>query len=113
MILTNLYDRNNVFDNGPYFFNSAGLYLRYWVERFNPDKESFTYAPVWIWLYLLPHEYWDAVTIQAIGNVLGTFIHASEITRIGSYTSYARFYIYMNISKALPSSIYLTHEDLD
>ena len=29
-------------DEGPYFFNSASLYLREWVERFNPDKEDFS-----------------------------------------------------------------------
>jgi len=35
-------DRNRVMDEGPYFFNSASLYLREWVERFNPDKEDFS-----------------------------------------------------------------------
>lgn len=33
-------DRNRIMDQGPYFFNSAGLYLRAWVEMFNPDKED-------------------------------------------------------------------------
>ena len=46
-------------DEGPYFFNFAGLYLWDWVERFNPDKEDFNWAPVWIRMYSLPLEYWD------------------------------------------------------
>lgn len=37
-----LEDRNQVLDGGPYFFNAASLYLRDWVERFNPDKEDFS-----------------------------------------------------------------------
>ena len=41
-----LEDKKRIFDGGPYFFNSAGLYLREWVERFHPDKEDFNWAPV-------------------------------------------------------------------
>lgn len=41
-------------DGGPYLFNFIGLYLHNEVERFNPDKEDFTWAPVWIKLYSLP-----------------------------------------------------------
>lgn len=33
-------DRKRVLDGGPYFFNAASLYLRDWIERFNPDKED-------------------------------------------------------------------------
>lgn len=51
-----LEDRNRILDGGPYFFNFAGLYLKGWVERFNPDKEDLNYAPVWIRLYSLPWE---------------------------------------------------------
>jgi len=32
-----LEDRFHIFEGGLYFFNSAGLYLRDWIERFNPD----------------------------------------------------------------------------
>lgn len=41
-----LEDRNRVMDGGPYFFNAASPYLRDWVERFNPDKEDLSWAPV-------------------------------------------------------------------
>lgn len=56
---TDIEDRNRVFGNGPYIFNSAGLYLRFWMEKFNPDTEDFTRPPLWIRLYSLPQEYWD------------------------------------------------------
>jgi hypothetical protein len=54
IIFTWLDDRDKIMEGGPYFFNSVGLYLRNWTERFNPDKEDFTWAPVWIQLYSLP-----------------------------------------------------------
>jgi len=50
-------DQNRVLDRGPYFFNVASPYLRDWIERFNPDKEDLSLAPVWICLYSLPLEY--------------------------------------------------------
>jgi hypothetical protein len=42
---------------GSYFFNSAGLYMRQWVEHFNPDKEHFSWASTWIHLYSIPQNY--------------------------------------------------------
>ena len=52
-------DRNRILDDDPHFFNAVGLYLRDWIERFNLDKEDFSWAPVWIRMYSLPLKYWD------------------------------------------------------
>jgi hypothetical protein len=41
IIFHNLEDRNRIFDGGPYFYNSAGLFLRFWTEKFSPEKEDF------------------------------------------------------------------------
>jgi len=48
-----LEDRNRVLDGRPYLFNAVGLYLRGWIELFNPDKEYMSWAPVWLRLYSL------------------------------------------------------------
>jgi len=111
IIFFNVEDRNRVFEGGPYFFNSAGLYLRYWKEKFNPDKEDLTVAPVWVRLYSLPSEYWLPEILEDIGNTLGNFVKVSEQTKLSRYTSYARICVYMNISKDLPEAINLSWED--
>jgi hypothetical protein len=113
IILYNLEDKDRIFENGPYFFNSAGLFLRFWTERFNPDKEDFTMAPVWIRLYSLPQEFWLEEILMGIGNTLGHYVKASEATRHRKYTSYARICVYMNISKALPGAVTLEYQDED
>jgi hypothetical protein len=113
IILYNLEDKDRIFENGPYFFNSAGLFLRFWTERFSPDKEDFTMAPVWIRLYSLPQEFWLEEILMGIGNTLGQYVRASEATRQRKYTSYARICVYMNISKALPGSVTLEYQDED
>jgi hypothetical protein len=54
IIFHNLEDRNRIFNRGPYLYNSAGLFLRFWIEKFSPKKEDFAHASVWIRLYSLP-----------------------------------------------------------
>jgi hypothetical protein len=113
IILHNLEDCNHIFDGGPYFFNSAGLFLRFWTERFNPEKEDFAHAPVWIRLYSLPQEFWLEEVLAGIGNTIGIYVKSSEATKQRRYTSYARLCVYLNIEKPLPSTITLKYQDED
>jgi hypothetical protein len=45
-IFTNLEDRDRVFEEGPYFHASAGLYMQPWKENFSLEKETFKKVPV-------------------------------------------------------------------
>ena len=38
IIFHHLEDKARIEDGGPYFFNSAGMYLRNWVEIFVPER---------------------------------------------------------------------------
>ena len=106
-------DCNRVLDGGPYFFNSVGLYLRDWIERFNLDRKDFSWAPVWIRLYSLPLEYRDEESLKYIGNSLGNFIKIAEETKLRRYTSYAHICVYMHLDKALSDSVSLYHDDFE
>ena len=57
VVFYNIEDKNRIFEGGPYFFNSTGMYLTFWKERFHPDKEDLSIAPVWIRIYSLPCEF--------------------------------------------------------
>jgi hypothetical protein len=113
IILHNLEDRNHIFDGGPYFYNSAGLFLRFWTEKFSPEKEDFSHAPVWIRLYSLPQEFWLEEVLAGIGNTIGIYVKSSEATKQRRYTSYARICVYLNIAKPLSGSIILEYHDED
>ena len=39
IILHNLEDQNCIFYRGSYVFNSAGLFLRFWTEKFSPETK--------------------------------------------------------------------------
>jgi hypothetical protein len=111
IILHNLEDRNRIFEGGSYFYNSAGLFLRFWTERFSPEREDFTHAPVWLRLYSLPQEFWLEEILAGIGNTIGSYVKASEATKQRRYTAYARICVYLNISKPLPGAIILDYQD--
>lgn len=40
IIFALLEDKDIIFEGGLYFFNSAGLYMRFWKENFTPTKNT-------------------------------------------------------------------------
>lgn len=97
----------------PIFFNSSGLHLREWRERFDQDKEDFSWALVWIHMYSLPLEYWNKETLKDIDDSLGVFIKAAKETKSRRYTSYARICVLMHLTKELSGSVSLFHDDFE
>ena len=75
IIFHNIEGKENVFNNGAYFFNSVELYLHYWIEKFIPQKEYLMFSPVWVCLYSLPYEYYNQDTLEGIMNTLGKFVN--------------------------------------
>jgi len=55
VIFFNLKDKEQVFDNGPYFYNNADLFLRFWEDCYNLDKETFMAARVWVLFIWAPN----------------------------------------------------------
>ena len=81
--------------------------MRPWVMNFVPKKENFTLVPVWVRLYSLHLDYWQNESLMPIGNKLGHFVKASESTRRGKYTSFARICVEIELSGALLEEIIL------
>lgn len=46
VVFTNLDDKDRIFDGGPYFFASAGLYMKPWKPNFALEQETFKQVPV-------------------------------------------------------------------
>jgi hypothetical protein len=82
-----------------------------WKEKFSLEKETFKNVPVWMRLYSLPLDYWLPLTFETIGNKLGKYVKTSEETLRGKYTPYARMFIEMDVSGALPEAISLEFRD--
>ena len=111
IIFYNVEDKHWVFEGGPYFYNSTGLYLTFWKDRFNLDKVHLSVAPVWLRLYSLPCEFWRLEILEDIGNALARFVKIADQTKKMRYVSYARIYVYLDISKELLKNIKLRWRD--
>jgi len=111
LIFANLEDKERSFEEGPYFMHNAGLFMRHWEDRYNPDAEKLLAAPIWVRLYGLPTEFWDPDILEGIGNSIGAFVKVAESTKRGKYTSYARICVYMNIAEPLPEYIEVEYHD--
>jgi len=107
VIFANLEDKERTFEEGPYSMNNAGLFMRHWEDRYNPNNEKMLVAPIWVRLFGLPMEFWDPDILEGIGNTSGTFVKVAKSTKRGNYTSYARICVYMNIAEPLPEYIEL------
>eukprot|EP00253_Pinus_taeda_P015231 PITA_15231 len=100
-----------MFENGPYFYDNVGLFMRYWEECYNPDKEKILAAPVWVRLFGLPMDICDLEILEGIGNTIGSFVKIAETTKKGRYTSYARICVYMNIANPIPDTVELEYHE--
>eukprot|EP00253_Pinus_taeda_P017858 PITA_17858 len=83
--------------------------MRYWEECYNPNKEKFLAALVWVRLFGLPLDFWDSEILEGIGNRIGSFVKIAEATKKGRYTSYARICVYMNIANPIPNTVELEY----
>eukprot|EP00253_Pinus_taeda_P013833 PITA_13833 len=109
VIFLNLQDKEKVFENGPYFHYNVGLFMRYWEECYDPDKENFLATPVWVRLFSLPMDFLDLEILEGIGNMIGRFVKIIEMTKKGRYTSYTRICVYMNIVEPIPDLVELEY----
>lgn len=105
IIFYSMEDKNQVFEGGPYFYNSVGLYLTFCQEKFNLDRVDLSIALVWLKLYSLPCQFCRPKILEDIGNALGSFVKIADQTKRMRYVSYARICVYLNISKELSASI--------
>ena len=55
-----------IFEGGPYFLDSTGLYMYYYKEKFIPEKEDFIRVPIYVKIYSLPTHYWSPSVLKGI-----------------------------------------------
>jgi len=58
VVFTRLEDKDRVFEGGPYFYATAGLYMWPWIINFLLERKTFSSVLVGIRLYSLPLDYW-------------------------------------------------------
>ena len=86
------------------------LRLFEWTKDFNMNKQSNTYAQVWIRLMELPQEYWMDRTLREIASAVGTPLIIDNATTKRLYGHYARILVDMDFSRKMFHEITVERE---
>ena len=70
---------NKTFEEGPWFWGRAGLFITPWFQGFHPNSMRVSKMPVWVKLPNLPLPLWHHEALEEIGNALGRYIKADRV----------------------------------
>ena len=75
------------------------------------SKESFDKAPVWVNLYNIPLEYWNAKGLSYIASAIGRPLYADSMTESRKRISFARICVELDVGSDLIDSFELDMGD--
>jgi hypothetical protein len=99
-------DGDLIFQSGPYFYGTRGMYLNRWMLDFDPESDIPSVVPVWVCLPHLPLHCWGDDTLKCIGNSLGKYIDKSK-PKMSMYAC-ARISVEVDLEKGLLEAIKLS-----
>lgn len=113
---TNLYifyffhekDRRRVLDDGPWTYEQNLLVLRKLEHGESPFNMDLTKAEFWVQIHKLPQKLSSMKMVEALGAHFGQFIKADLEHYDGSWNSFARLRVCMDITKPLRRKIRIT-----
>nr|POE95451.1 uncharacterized protein CFP56_01494 [Quercus suber] len=98
-------DFENVLKKGPWFIGDHFLSLRPWEPNFRPDLANVSSIAVWIRLYNLPIEYYNAEALQHIGRAIGNVLRVDTFTATETRGRFARLCVQIDAEKPLVTAI--------
>ncbi|XP_023873177.1 uncharacterized protein At4g02000 [Quercus suber] len=98
-------DLNSVLRRGPWFLGDHFLSIRPWESFFKPSSANISLVAVWIRLYELPIELYEAEILREIGGSIGKVLRIDTHTAMEARGKYARMCIQIDINKPLIDTI--------
>nr|DAD32628.1 TPA_asm: hypothetical protein HUJ06_011479 [Nelumbo nucifera] len=93
-------DFRRVWSSGPFFMDQQCLVLKKWWPDFDPERESMSFAQVWVRLPQLPLKYWEPEVVLQVANTIGQPIKFDRTTEDGR--DLIRFCVEVNLNLPLP-----------
>ena len=98
-------DLKSVLKRGPWFMGDHFLFIRPWEPFFKPSSMNVSLVAVWIRLYELPFELYEAEVLREIGESIGKVLKIDTHTAMEAKGKYARLCIQIDINKPLINTI--------
>ncbi|GKV52341.1 hypothetical protein SLEP1_g58930 [Rubroshorea leprosula] len=94
-------DLSKVINGGPWFVGTNYLTIRPWEPNFKPENATFSHIVVWAQLPGLSAEYYDTISLQHIGNEIGTLLRVDAHTAHHTCGQYAHVCVRIDLNKPL------------
>ncbi|XP_020271064.1 uncharacterized protein LOC109846252 [Asparagus officinalis] len=98
-------EMNDIMENGPWFFGSRPILLKYWTIEEEIEKSFENNYPIWIQLPGLRLNLWNAKCLSKIASVIGKPIATDKLTANRQRLSYARVLVEVKMPSTLPDHI--------
>lgn len=100
-------ERDNIINQGPWFWGNAGLFITPWFPDFDANTMVVSTMPFWVRLHNLPLHFWHHKILIAIGNSLGKFLKLDEDRTSRGIFIFSRICVEVDLSQGLPDHITL------
>ncbi|XP_021744067.1 uncharacterized protein LOC110710117 [Chenopodium quinoa] len=100
-------DRDTILCSGPHMFFGKPAIVKPWCPDFDFHAEILRTIPLWVKFPNLPLNCWGSHTLSRLGSLLGVPICADECTTRQLRVSFARVLIEIDVTKPLPSSVWV------
>ncbi|GKV07787.1 hypothetical protein SLEP1_g19508 [Rubroshorea leprosula] len=98
-------DLNRVIFGGPWFVGPYYLTIRRSEPNFDPTMTTFSTTVVWARLPHLSADHYDPITLQKIGNKVGTLLRVDAHTAHLTRGQYARVCVQVDLDKKLVHTV--------
>ena len=98
-------DLNSVLRRGPWFLGDHFFSIRPWDPFFKPSTANISLVSVWILLYELPIELYEAEILREINESIGKVLRIDTHTAMEARGKYARMCIQIDINNPLIDTI--------
>lgn len=109
---SNSEDRDEVWNQRPWFVQGLNFVLQPWKPRFRPFSNSITHVDQWVKIPFLPNEYWSWDHLSTLMSGIGTLIKLDKYTlQNDEKPQFARVCVNIDIFKPVPCSLSQTSEE--
>lgn len=106
-------DINRVMEDGPWAFEQSLLVLRRLKPSESPFEVPLTQTEFWVQAHKLPAGFFTEKIAKAIGNSLGTFVRADKKNFDGTWKTFLRVRVLMDVTKPLRRKMKMKREGGD
>lgn len=96
-----------ILETGPWHFGGKLMILQQWYPQMELEKVGLTKVPLWIQIFNIPLEYWNAQGLSYIASAVGRPLYADELTETNKRIRFASVCVEVEVDSLLPGSIEL------